>query len=86
MFKTFRNMFTTALLATAVTGCGASGANKTESEMTEKDSSDVIVNIETTEGNIKAVLFGDTPKHRDNFIKLAKDGFYNGVQIGRAHV
>lgn len=83
MFKTFRNMFTTALLATAVTGCGACGANKTESEMTEKDSSDVIVNIETTEGNIKAVLFGDTPKHRDNFIKLAKDGFYNGVLFHR---
>lgn len=83
MFNTFRKMFTVALLSTSVAGCGAGGANKTESEMTEKDSSDVIVNIETTEGNIKAVLFGDTPKHRDNFIKLANDGFYNGVLFHR---
>jgi peptidyl-prolyl cis-trans isomerase B (cyclophilin B) len=34
--------------------------------------------IHTDMGDIKVALYNDTPKHRDNFIKLAKDGFYNG--------
>lgn len=34
--------------------------------------------IQTDLGNIKVMLYNDTPLHRDNFIKLAKDGFYNG--------
>lgn len=34
--------------------------------------------IETEYGNITAVLYNDTPAHRDNFIKLVKQGWYNG--------
>ncbi len=34
--------------------------------------------IKTSHGNIKVKLFNDTPQHRDNFLKLVKDGFYNG--------
>lgn len=34
--------------------------------------------IHTEYGNIKIVLFNETPKHRDNFIKLVKEGWYNG--------
>jgi cyclophilin family peptidyl-prolyl cis-trans isomerase len=34
--------------------------------------------IKTTMGNIKIKLYNETPKHRDNFIKLVKEGFYNG--------
>lgn len=34
--------------------------------------------IHTDMGDIKVQLYNDTPKHRDNFAKLAKDGFYNG--------
>ena len=30
-------------------------------------------------GDIKVKLYNETPKHRDNFIKLAKDGTYNGT-------
>lgn len=44
---------------------------------------DVIVKISTTMGDIKVRLFGDTPRHRDNFVKLAKEGFYNGVLFHR---
>ena len=32
------------------------------------------INIKTTEGDIIVALYDETPKHRDNFIKLAKDG------------
>jgi peptidyl-prolyl cis-trans isomerase B (cyclophilin B) len=34
--------------------------------------------IHTDMGDIKVALYNDTPLHRDNFIKLAKAGFYNG--------
>ena len=30
--------------------------------------------IETTAGDIVVKLYNETPKHRDNFIKLAKEG------------
>lgn len=42
-----------------------------------------IVNISTTEGNIKIRLYDDTPLHRDNFLKLAKEGTYNNVLFHR---
>lgn len=39
--------------------------------------------LETTKGNILLALYNDTPKHRDNFLKLTKEGFYNGVLFHR---
>ena len=44
---------------------------------------DVLVEIKTTEGDLTVRLFGDTPRHRDNFVKLAKEGYYNGVLFHR---
>jgi len=34
--------------------------------------------IHTDLGDITVALYNETPKHRDNFIKLVKSGFYNG--------
>ena len=34
--------------------------------------------IETEYGNMTAILYNETPLHRDNFIKLANQGWYNG--------
>ncbi len=39
--------------------------------------------ITTTEGNIKLKLYNETPLHRDNFKKLVKSKFYNGVLFHR---
>lgn len=39
--------------------------------------------IETEFGNIKVMLYNETPKHRDNFIKLAKEGFYDSLLFHR---
>jgi cyclophilin family peptidyl-prolyl cis-trans isomerase len=43
----------------------------------------VKVLIHTDMGDIKVALYNDTPKHRDNFVKLAKSGFYNGSVFHR---
>ena len=42
-----------------------------------------IVLIETDMGDIKLKLYNETPKHRDNFIKLAEEGFFDGVIFHR---
>lgn len=39
--------------------------------------------MNTTLGKIKIKLYNDTPLHRDNFIKLAKEGQYNGLLFHR---
>ena len=42
-----------------------------------------IVEIETNMGNMKFELYDDTPKHRDEFIKLANQGYYDGTLFYR---
>lgn len=39
--------------------------------------------ISTDFGTMKVMLYNSTPKHRDNFIKLAKEGFYDGLLFHR---
>lgn len=39
--------------------------------------------MKTSLGDIKLKLYNETPKHRDNFIKLVKEGTYNGLLFHR---
>ena len=39
--------------------------------------------IETTAGDIIVKLYNETPKHRDNFIKLVKEGVYDSTLFHR---
>ncbi|MBQ8273889.1 MAG: peptidylprolyl isomerase [Bacteroidaceae bacterium] len=41
------------------------------------------VKIHTAMGDIIVRLYDETPKHRDNFIKLASEGYYNGTLFHR---
>lgn len=41
------------------------------------------VKIETTLGDITVRLYDETPIHRDNFIKLVKEGYYDGTLFHR---
>ena len=42
-----------------------------------------MVIIETAYGNMTAILYNETPQHRDNFIKLAEEGFYDDLLFHR---
>lgn len=42
-----------------------------------------IVEIETSYGTIRILLYDNTPLHRDNFLKLVEQGFYNGTLFHR---
>ena len=75
-----KKIITTALIAImAVIIAGA----KNKSDMTQNNNGDVIADIKTSMGDIKVKLFGQTPLHRDNFVKLAKEGYYDGVLFHR---
>lgn len=41
------------------------------------------VRIKTTEGDIVIRLYDETSKHRDNFLKLVKEGFFDGTLFHR---
>ena len=41
------------------------------------------VKIETTLGDITVHLYDETPIHRDNFVKLVKEGYYDGTLFHR---
>lgn len=44
---------------------------------------ETLILIKTPYGDITAKLYNDTPKHRDNFIKLVKQGWYNDSPFHR---
>lgn len=37
------------------------------------------VRLETTKGEIVVELYNETPIHRDNFLKLVREGYYDGI-------
>lgn len=51
--------------------------------MCQAQQKETVVVIETNYGTIKAKLYNDTPLHRDNFIKLVNEGWYNGSPFHR---
>lgn len=51
--------------------------------MQNEDTSGVLVEFKTTLGDIIVNLYNDTPLHRDNFVKLVKDGYYDGLLFHR---
>ena len=58
----------------ALTACNAGSKRQTNNHM--ENEKRTLVKLETTMGNITVALYNETPKHRDNFIKLVKEGVY----------
>ncbi len=44
---------------------------------------DYLVTIKTKYGDMHAILYDETPKHKENFIKLAEEGFYDSTLFHR---
>lgn len=83
-------------MAAALGSCGSASAKNdnsstqnTDSTMTENlnaapaDTTSAKVQVETTLGTFTVLLYGDTPLHRDNFVKLVNEGYYNGTLFHR---
>ena len=65
------------------------------SSCAQDNKKDYVVTIKTSYGDMVAILYDETPKHKANFVKLAKEHFFDsllfhrvvsGFKIGRAHV
>ena len=65
------------ILVCSLTACKP--GQKKEEDM-EKETK---LKIETSAGDITVKLYNETPKHRDNFIKLVEDGTYEGTLFHR---
>lgn len=97
--KNISILFVVALFALIWTGCddkkgdgnegdgsgeGQTGTDGQSQDQTAADTGPMTkVKIKTSFGDIVIGLYNDTPKHRDNFLKLAKEGFYNGTTFHR---
>ena len=42
-----------------------------------------LITLKTSFGDMRLVLFDQTPKHKANFVKLVQDGFFNGTLFHR---
>lgn len=75
--KRFAILFT--LMACCLMAC--TGNQKKTTDM--GTGNETLVRLETTMGNITVKLYNETPKHRDNFIKLVKEGTYDSTLFHR---
>jgi cyclophilin family peptidyl-prolyl cis-trans isomerase len=74
------------MVALTMMSCSASNAEGTASAPANKQTTNnkmTKVKLETSMGNIVVELYNETPQHRDNFVKLVKEGYYDGVLFHR---
>lgn len=83
-------LLTTVMLCMSSCQAGSTKTDTTGTDSTKlnnntmpTDTNSVKVAISTTAGDITVLLYGDTPLHRDNFVKLVKQGYYNGTLFHR---
>ena len=80
-------------LILALASCGPRGGKKaadaqadslaTAKAMENKMIQEPEFDIVTTHGTMRVKLYSKTPKHRDNFVKLVKENYYDGVRFHR---
>lgn len=71
-----------SLFATICLMVCAQGNNQTMTNQTELPKG-TILTITTTEGPVKVLLYDDTPLHRDNFLKLVSENYYDSLLFHR---
>ena len=80
-------LFGWSCMALTLCGCSQAGAQNAErkqatSHSTETTSNNMI-QINTELGNIVVKLYDETPKHRDNMLKLVDEGYYQDLLFHR---
>ncbi len=92
----FKKFLCAAALMLCLGACGSKNADnsadaadstKTDQQMQQPErlpaKDDAKVRIHTSEGDITVLLYGDTPRHRDNFLKLVEENFYDSTLFHR---
>jgi cyclophilin family peptidyl-prolyl cis-trans isomerase len=89
-----KNLLKFLVLVVIVSGCKSTqktttttetkgAAAKTETKSKSNDNTDHLVLIKTNLGDMTVKLYNATPKHRDNFLKLVNDHFYDSLLFHR---
>lgn len=78
--KVYKLFLIPVLIAFTFTACGTGSSNQSKDMGKDKRT---LVKFETTAGNFTVALYNETPKHRDNFIKLCKEGIYDSTLFHR---
>jgi len=85
-------MFALSLTGYFFSSCSSTGNKEKESNessdtiaqaVESQDNNEVKALIHTAMGDMVVKLYNETPKHRDNFIKLAKSGYYDSTLFHR---
>ena len=72
---------TPIIVAICMMAC--TGNSKSEKGINMEKVNETLVRLETTMGNITVKLYDETPKHKENFIKLVKEGTYDSTLFHR---
>ena len=71
------------ILLTVICITACTGTGKSEKKINMENVKETLVCLETTMGNITVKLYDETPKHKENFIKLVKEGAYDSTLFHR---
>ena len=95
MKKTVFGFIIFGIMASAAVSFNSCSCNRGSEEAELDDSTKLTLEMErklreepefemvTSHGTMKIRLYSMTPQHRDNFVKLAKDGYYDGMRFHR---
>lgn len=85
MKRTIIRLMTILGMTAAIASCGQGGKKQADGQTFDPKSlpAEPVMDIVTDMGTIKVKLYSQTPLHRDNFVKLASEGFYDGVLFHR---
>ena len=93
-----RTVFITIILAvaaSAIMSCNSFNGKRNAAETELDDSTKLALEMErlrkeepefeivTTHGTMKVKLYSQTPQHRDNFVKLVSENYYDGIRFHR---
>lgn len=83
MTKKYIYMLCAIVMATISCSMKNNNESNQQNNTTVENEKRTQVEIKTSLGDIVVELYNETPKHRDNFIKLVKEGYYDGVLFHR---
>lgn len=68
------------LMAATINSCGGASSQNAKAQSADNETK---VLIKTTVGDITIKLYNETPQHRDNFIKLVNEHYYDSILFHR---
>ena len=71
------------MIASCACGNGSGQSAETTTDMENTVIAEPEFEMVTSHGTMKIKLYNLTPKHRDNFVKLVKENYYDGLRFHR---